>query len=255
MAIQFKKLTATLSAGENNYTFTDGLINNSSVIEVYTDNDDVYPVDLSQSGNSVSITFSDHAEPVGIAITINNVVSYEPVDVAAIENHIETVSDGLSGLSTVVNELSDNVDNIEGDVSTLGTMVTDLETNKQDVLTAGENITIIDNVISSSGGSGGTSYSTQEQVIGTWIDGKPLYRKVVNVGNRQINSSWTNFVTNISMNALVKCIAITINSSDWGFRTYTPISAINSNKTSIDAKYYEAQGVNYFVIEYTKTTD
>lgn len=30
----------------------------------------------------------------------------------------------------------------------------------------------------SSGGSTGEAYSTQEQVIGTWIDGKPLYRRV-----------------------------------------------------------------------------
>ena len=26
-------------------------------------------------------------------------------------------------------------------------------------------------------------YSTDEQVIGTWIDGKPLYRKVIEMGN------------------------------------------------------------------------
>ena len=25
------------------------------------------------------------------------------------------------------------------------------------------------------------NYSTEEQVIGTWIDGKPLYRKVINI--------------------------------------------------------------------------
>lgn len=30
-----------------------------------------------------------------------------------------------------------------------------------------------------SGNSGGEVYSTEETVIGTWIDGKPLYRKVV----------------------------------------------------------------------------
>lgn len=26
------------------------------------------------------------------------------------------------------------------------------------------------------------NYSTEEQVVGTWIDGKPLYRKVINCG-------------------------------------------------------------------------
>lgn len=44
--------------------------------------------------------------------------------------------------------------------------------------TAGANIQISENnVISASGG--GVNYSTEEQVVGTWIDGKPLYRKTV----------------------------------------------------------------------------
>lgn len=30
---------------------------------------------------------------------------------------------------------------------------------------------------------GGDNYSTEEQVIGTWIDGKPLYRKTFDLGN------------------------------------------------------------------------
>lgn len=176
--VQFKKLTTTLPGGTNSYTFTDALINDASVIEVYTDNDDVYPVNLEQHGNSIDITLSDHADAVGVALTINNVITYEPTDISGLENEIQTVSDNLSGLSEAVNELSDNVDNIEGDVSTLGTMVTDLETSKQDVLTAGENITIENNVISSTGGSSQEIYDNTERVIGTWF-GKTLYRKVI----------------------------------------------------------------------------
>lgn len=177
--VQFKKLTTTLPGGTNSYTFTDALINDASVIEVYTDNDDVYPVNLEQHGNSIDITLSDHADAVGVALTINNVITYEPTDISGLENEIQTVSDNLSGLSTVVNELSDNVDNIEGDVSTLGTMVTDLETSKQDVLTAGENITIENNIISASGGESSQEiYDDTERIIGTWF-GRNLYRKVV----------------------------------------------------------------------------
>lgn len=33
-----------------------------------------------------------------------------------------------------------------------------------------------------SGGSDGEVYSAEEQVIGTWVDGKPLYRRVFNIG-------------------------------------------------------------------------
>lgn len=35
------------------------------------------------------------------------------------------------------------------------------------------------NGMTAGGGKGGVDYSTDEQVIGTWIDGKPLYRKVI----------------------------------------------------------------------------
>lgn len=42
----------------------------------------------------------------------------------------------------------------------------------------GSNLSIdADGVLSATGGGGSTSYSTTEQVIGTWIDGKPLYQK------------------------------------------------------------------------------
>ena len=48
--------------------------------------------------------------------------------------------------------------------------------------------TEVDNLVANSGGSGGSSggasdvYSTEETAIGTWIDGKTIYRKVIEVG-------------------------------------------------------------------------
>lgn len=55
-------------------------------------------------------------------------------------------------------------------------------------ITTGEDGTV---TISASGGgsSGGDIYSTEEQVIGTWIDGKPLYRQVVLVTSPSGNST------------------------------------------------------------------
>lgn len=40
---------------------------------------------------------------------------------------------------------------------------------------------VIDDLVSSSGGETENIYSTTEQVIGTWIDGQTLYRKVYHV--------------------------------------------------------------------------
>lgn len=45
--------------------------------------------------------------------------------------------------------------------------------------------TEVDTLVANSGGSGGGStdvYSTEETAIGTWIDGKTIYRKVIEVG-------------------------------------------------------------------------
>lgn len=48
--------------------------------------------------------------------------------------------------------------------------------DKQDTLTAGTGIEINNNIISSTNVH---NYSTSEQVVGTWINGKPLYEKVI----------------------------------------------------------------------------
>lgn len=44
-----------------------------------------------------------------------------------------------------------------------------------DILTAEEMNQLVANIESL---SAGTAYTTTEQVVGTWVDGKPLYRKV-----------------------------------------------------------------------------
>lgn len=59
----------------------------------------------------------------------------------------------------------------------------DMDTRKQDALTAGENIILENNVISADPniyiGNIPTNYSTEEKTIGTWTDGKPLYQKTI----------------------------------------------------------------------------
>jgi hypothetical protein len=37
----------------------------------------------------------------------------------------------------------------------------------------------INRLIGSSGGGSATNYSTEEQIVGTWVDGKPIYMKTV----------------------------------------------------------------------------
>ena len=94
------------------------------------------------------------------------------------------------------------------------------------------------------------NYSTEEQQVGTWMNGKPIYRKVysgLNFGGTA--NAWTDTGATISnVDNIISCRGL---GSDFqplmGFR-------VNSNKI----QYWCAQtwgNTTYIVIEYTKTTD
>ena len=139
---------------------------------------------------------------------------------------VSGISTALETTNTNLNTTNTNLDNLTQSVSALDAEVD----GKQNTLTAGKNITIEDNEISATGGTGtwigedeppadenynmwvnpteplnnvgsevvdtlsgnetdkapsvravkeANTYSTEEKVVGTWIDGKPIYRKVV----------------------------------------------------------------------------
>lgn len=111
----------------------------------------------------------------------------------------------------------------------------------------------------------GLSYSITETLTGgTWIDGKPIYRKVVDCGELPNNNvkSVAHNITNIDK--VIKIYGVTIGSSDTfplPYATTTGIGnciAISYNSTNVTIR----TGVNrtghtntYITLEYTKTTD
>lgn len=107
------------------------------------------------------------------------------------------------------------------------------------------------------------NYSTTEQVIGTWIDGKPLYRKTVDCGLGP-NAGRKDVPTGISNPDLV--VNLYGFSVDRGL--CTPINnARPDNSAATNGAYFEngniviRTGVDrslatfYITVEYTKTTD
>lgn len=263
--VEFKKLTTTLPVGINTHTFTDSLINVNSVIEVYFNTDDVYVENITQSGNSVTVEASEHSDVVELCITINNVETYEPVDVTGITQRVEAAEEdidlleddittlnqaitdvdnkigNLNQLTTsnktnsvwAINEVNTNTRTNESQINSHTTLISRLRTdltaldqvvdNKQNKLTAGNNITIINDVISSTGGSGSSTeygttaefeaekdsfpvgteflvtddydesgnnniYSPAEVLIGSFL-GKNLYRKVFRTTENVTNSN------------------------------------------------------------------
>ena len=108
-----------------------------------------------------------------------------------------------------------------------------------------------------------TNYSTEEQVIGKWIDGKPLYRRVF-IGTKGHNNTQVNVGSIIDVNDIIK-IQGTLGSDDKITQSvggYMDSQNNNSfiyfdyGKNSITLVAPKTYNGKYIItIEYTKTTD
>lgn len=148
-------------------------------------------------------------------------------------------------------------------------------TDTADISVINENMDVIDAKMkeienkAGSGGGGGSSvsYSTEEQVVGTWIDGKPLYQKTIKIPDIQKGMSSTALyahnIENIENIFYVNALAIVLSS---GFTYPVPFSWVNNsdifttyvNKTNVgvrNPRNDEGQVDFYMTIKYTKTTD
>ena len=95
-------------------------------------------------------------------------------------------------------------------------------------------------------------YSTTEEVVGTWIDGKPIYRKVVILSS---NETIDNRGTTISHG--IHYIDCPINCKAIDTRGATTDAFWANEKNSTSGVFYCAEGFegNTLIFEYTKTTD
>ena len=98
------------------------------------------------SNNGISISTT------GVSGTFNSVYDLETQRL-----RVPAITLNGNDLATILQGLRLDISDLEEDVVALEDDVADLEANKQDKLTAGENITIEDNVISATGGGGGGS--------------------------------------------------------------------------------------------------
>ena len=106
-------------------------------------------------------------------------------------------------------------------------------------------------------------YSMTEQKIGTWIDNRPLYRKVI-TGTFLNNDGYTNILTNIDVvflkSGIVYESSTTIRQLEYYHYYNTSnndFDIVNVNHTVMyRAKSPQIQGKDFvFIIEYTKTTN
>lgn len=106
-------------------------------------------------------------------------------------------------------------------------------------------------------------YSTTEKIVGTWIDGKPLYQKVVDFGalpnntEKSVNSGITNIDTVVKLDAIMNNNSFGIFTPDInGISVYERIYYNkNENKIYIANNINQSEYNAYVTIQYTKTTD
>lgn len=153
-----------------------------------------------------------------------------------------------------------NDDSIYHEGKNLGEVIN----SKQDKLTAGTGIVITgENTINNIQGN----YSTEEVKIGTWIDGKPLYRKVIIINNIALNKGENTIahgISNIDKGIKISCFNysgivlpyINLN-ADSSLKTATFITGINSTNIffRVVNDSWGAQNNWCVIMEYTKTTD
>lgn len=105
-----------------------------------------------------------------------------------------------------------------------------------------------------------TFYSTTEQVVGTWIDGKPIYRKVINKTTAISANNWTPFyystdlgISNIDFIRVIDAILTkTGNVKESVWSSPARLQYLNGYLSIfVDSDVSGEQ----FIVEYTKTTD
>lgn len=259
MALVSKILESTLTAGSTTVTFTDSDIPNS-LIRVFSSNSDIIPESRTLSGNTLTVTYAPQSNNIDVAVEIvkqgldivDNVLS-EDTDKALsakqgylLSAAIGDVSDGLSALTETVNNL-DIPDNI-----------TDLDDVTISNIQSGQVLawdgTKFINVNQSGGGS--ESYSTEEQVIGTFLN-ETLYRKVI-----PITETW-NFAANTwvksnipqgDMKALINGRIEIFYNNTYSLH-FVQLGVIDNMIAGNSFRQFQAvaNGAN-LIVEYTKTT-
>lgn len=111
------------------------------------------------------------------------------------------------------------------------------------------------------------TYSTEEKRVGTWIDGKPTYRKVVTYTLREVHSTGTMGIPHSIQNLKAIINLSTSSSTTDGAGFLFPCGTYQGGNTSVSS--YDNQNLYFeiyndvwsdgrtitIIIEYTKTTD
>lgn len=149
---------------------------------------------------------------------------------------------GGSGGHTIIDPIGQNMPSRTG-LQFIGASVTDDSVNDKTVVTI-------------TGGGGGFNYSTTEQVIGTWVNGKPLYQisypMTINISGGQT----VTVATLVDSEDIVYFDGyIKENNIYYGLNDRSSRITVNASKELQFNSSSSWNGSGYITVRYTKTTD
>lgn len=165
-----------------------------------------------------------------------------------------TADEGYNGLGQV-NVTVNAIEDLTEELDTHDAKLTKQETTIYNIAE-----TLKNKAISSGGGDEMAIYSLEETVIGTWIDGKPIYRKVIDLGNLPDNG--TKYVPTGLIHTDIRIVRIDGNATNADGRYqsglndfFTRVNTLSDNTLSVNTKADFSDFTGYAILEYTKTTD
>ena len=103
------------------------------------------------------------------------------------------------------------------------------------------------------------NYSSEETVIGTWIDGKPIYRKVIKYSSPTLwNGEVQRPILPNNTETILRGFVTGFRNNEPFRQSYAPIHILSEDTRSsnmVTIYLYWGIYVNNLCIEYTKTTD
>lgn len=103
-------------------------------------------------------------------------------------------------------------------------------------------------------------YSTEEKVVGTWADGKPIYEITIDLGEWTLNSSLNYDATHLNIDEVIFIDASWHQTNQPSYRgTISTTSGIDNRCLFFDGTYIKGASSSfthrYITIQYTKTID
>lgn len=100
------------------------------------------------------------------------------------------------------------------------------------------------------------TYSTEEQVVGTWIDGKPIYERFITIDG-EVSDSGTLPLNKSDLKAdqLINLTGVRVGPKPASTNSCVWSSGNNIEYKVVDYLSVQPECTNYMILQYTKTTD